>query len=439
MKYFLRVILVLALAVAVVFGVYTYTDSKNRNNPNANTNLTTVTKQPVTEKGSDRVLLNSIDENGQRFDLYQRGSQTIVLHNGKKEFIFDDWSKFITLEKPEMHYRDYDSNHDDKDMELAIKVVSSTNVDTGEYIYDVYLLNFFTDENGEEQADLTVAGERDWKRVLENSINIELSQPSSCKKYVQVAMAYRWRDNGIQYNDDGVAESIYQQYSHALKDGKGGYLETDRWSFGQAEYEFADENNIQVNVEILVNYKDSDAVQNLGVLHFQMYLNKSNAFACRERTMGFKPNNAYKSLSPKKKARHNWKYTEINSDKSTIKGGDKVIDWLKYEFSYDSTVSKNTVSYADEETEIKNVSKLEFTKDGIKLYSKEGYSFSSAPISTGDYKIVINEGQSDSEYEVAYGAEIIEKKDYQILYIHFENDYPKRFYRTVSIYYNTQS
>lgn len=440
MKYFLRVVLVLAFAVALVFGVYTYTESKNKDlSSNGNSQLTTVTKQPATEKDSDRILLNSIDENGERFDLYQRGRQTIVLHNGKKEYIFDDWSKFITVEKPEMHYRDYDYDNKEKTMELAIKVVSSKNVETGECIYDIYLLNFFKDENGEEQVDLNVAGERDWKRVLENSINIELSQPSYCPKFVQVAMAYRWRADGIKYDDDGVAESLYQKYSHALRDGKGGYLKTSRWSFGQAEYSFDEENYIQVKVDVLVHYQDSDAVQNLGQLCLQMFLNKSNVFACREKTMHFEPNPAYRSLSPKNKTRIQWKYTETNTDKSDPSGNDKIIDWLKYKFSYDSTVDSNSVSYANLDTEIKNISKLEFTSKGIKLYAKKGCSFSSAPIQTGDFKVVINEGQGDDEYEIAYKAKISKQKDIEVLDIQFENDYPQRYYRTVTVYYNTQS
>lgn len=434
MKYFLRVLAVLIFAVAIVYGVYCYTDSQN-SDVSGNAHLTTVTKAPVTEKGSDRVLLNSLDSGDEHFELYQCGTDTILIHNGK-EYLYHDWSKYIMLEKPEMHYRDYDSNPDDN--ELVIRIVSSINDETGDYIYDFYLLNIFTDDKGEEQIDLVVASERAWRTILGDAIKMEVSQPSYCPKFVQISMTYKW-EKGITYNEDGIADTLYTAYAHAVKDGKGGYLETERWSFGQGAYDFTSDDEMKVNIDVVIHYKNSSVIQKIGKIRFELALNDQNDFACQAKTMSFTPYDEYKSLSPQYTSDKNWSYTEYNSDKSVSATGDKIIDWLKYSFEYDKTINEKTVSYSSEATEMRNIEKLVFTNNDIKLYAKEGYTFSKIPAETGAFKVVINEGYPKSCYEIAYKAKINEENGKQVLTITLEHSYPQKYFVNLTIYYNAES
>ncbi len=440
MKRFLNVLVAILLCITIVFISYCIADNKNKDVENGNANLTTVTKAPVTEKGSDRVLINTLEDGDDKFELYQRGTDNILVHNGK-EFEFYDWSKYITLEKPEMYYGNYDYNPDDK--ELVIRVVSSTNLETGGYIYDIYLLNIFEDKNGEEQMDLAVASEGTWRSILNNEIKAELSQPSYCDKFVQIAMTYAW-DKNITYNNDGIANSIYRNYAHALKDGKGGYLETDRWSYGQGYYFFDKEDqSIAVKIDVKVNYKGTDIVQNLGYIRCKLYVNDFNRFVVRPKSLNFKANDEYKSLKPTKKrtADKNWTYVENNTDQSISNIGDKNIDWIKYTFRYDPSMNEKAVSYNNNETEMKNVSKLVFDKDKIKLYAKSGYTFDKNAAETGDFKIVINEetAPSSKQYEISYKANITQEDGVEVLTIDFEHDYPQDFYQSLTIYYNTES
>lgn len=434
MKQFFKVLLAIAVCIAVVFCTYWYTESKNTNIENGNIESVTVTKRPVTEKGSDRIFLNSLEQEGQKFELYRCGTDTILVHNGK-EYVYYDWSKYITLEKPEMHYNDYDSNPDDK--ELAIKVVSSNNIETGGYLYDIYILNPFVDEKGEPQIDLFVASKSDWNNIFTKDMNIELSQPSFCPKFVQVAMTYRWKES-IKYDDNGMADCIYKAYSHALKDGKGGYLRTQRWALGQGVYSFTEDENLRVDVDVKLLYEGTNEVQELGALYYEVWVKENNSLGCRPRTMGFKANPEYKSLSPKHTAEKGWTYTETNRNQGPSRLGDTNIDTIKYTFDYDIDAQSKTVSYDNNETEMKNISKMEFTEKGIKLYAKDGYSFSKNPASTGDFKVVINEGEPGNEYEIAYKADVSKKDGNEVLYIEFEHDYPQSYYRTVSIYYNVE-
>lgn len=438
MRRLLNVLVAILLSITIVFISYCIADSKNKDVENGNANLTTVTKAAVTEKGSDRVLISTLEQDEEKFELYQRGTDNILVHNGK-EFEFHDWSRYITLEKPEMHYGNYDYNPDDK--ELVIKVVSSTNLETGGYIYDMYLLNIFEDKNGEEQMDLVVASERTWRSILNNEIKAELSQPSYCDKFVQIAMTYAWEKN-ITYNNDGIANSIYRNYAHALKDGKGGYLKTDRWSYGQGYYFFDKEDgSVAVKIDVKMFYEGSDQVQDLGYIRCKLYVNNYNRFVVKPKTLNFKANDKYRSMKPRKTADKNWTYIENNMDKSVSADGDKVIDWIKYTFSYDASINEKTVSYSNNETEMKNISKLVFDKDKIELYAKEGYTFDKKPVDVGDYKIVINETNADAkkQYEIAYSAKITEKDGVEVLTIKFEHDYPQDSYESLTVYYNTES
>lgn len=432
MKQFLRVLLAIVICIAIVFGTYWYTDSKNSNIENGNTDIVTVSKHPVTEKGSDRIFLNSLEQEGQKFELYRCGTDTILIHNGK-EYVYYDWSKYITLEKPEMHYNDYDSNPDDK--ELAIKIVSSRNVETGEYIYDIYILNPFTDENGEPQIDLFVASKTDWNNIFTKDMNIELSQPSFCPKFVQVAMTYRWKES-IKYDENGMADCIYKAYSHALKDGKGGYCKTQRWTFGQGAYTFTETENLRLEVDVKLIYDDTDEVQELGVLYYEVWLRDNNSLGCRPKTMGFKANPEYKSLNPKHTADKGWNYVETNTNQNPSTLGDTNIDQIKYKFDFSIDAESKSVSFDKNETEMKNISKMEFTEKGIKLYAKKGYAFSKLPANVGDFKVMINEDEPGNDYEIAYKASVSKQDDIEVLYIEFEHEYPKSYFHNVTIYYN---
>lgn len=427
MKYFLRIILVLVVAVGVVFGVYYYT---NGGLPDTDeVSLTTVTKPAATEKNSDRELLASLEDEG--FYLYKSSKKVILIHNDN-EFEYSNWSSMIDAEPPEMYYADFDS---DDEKELLIKAVGEENSSTGEYIYNLYLLNPGKDDDGNEIFTVSMASRSTWVNILDEYIVEELSQLKTSSKIAQFAMTNAGAS--IAYNKTtGIAENGHAGYFRALQDSDGKYMTVSKWSKGTGVYTITEDNKIEVDISIDVSYKESNAVQSAGNIHFELSLDKNNAFYPTEKSLLFLPADKYKVSDPKTADTSVWSYTENNSDKSNP-SGDLVIDWLKYTLKYDSTITTQTQSYAAQATDMKNISKLVITNSCIELTAKAGSTFDKDSAGKGEFSVIINEG-TDDEYDIAYTAAVSKKGNNEVLKITFDKSYPKKEIKSVSINYGAK-
>ena len=425
MKYFLRVLLVLVLAVAVVFGVYYYTNGNPFQHNTAE--LTTASQAPATEKNANRVLIASLPE--EDYYLY-KGTRGVVLTHGKNEYEFTDWSRLIDEEPPEMVLVDYDR---DKQKELLIKVVSEKNSTTGELTYDVYLLKEGKNEEGKTVYSVFPATKETWADILDRQIREEVGQLKSCKKTIQVSM--NAKSKTITYDaKTGVATDGYNGYACALqKDGS--YLTFSGWTKGKGEYSINNKKEICVKVEVNITYKEVPTVQTAGHIVFKLSF-RDGKFYVKNKSMNFTAADEYRVSDPRTAQTAPWSYGETNTDPRSD-FSDRVIDWIKYSTKYKSDVSEQSMSFAEEMTDIRGVRRVYVTNSYLELTAKDGFSFDTGARRRGEFSVVINRG-SDEQYDIAYTAKVTEINGTEVLRISFDKAYPQSEIHSIEINYGAK-
>ena len=422
MKYFLRILLVLVLSVAVIFGVFVYTNGNPFEKSSAQ--LTTASQPAATEKNANRVLIASIPD--EDYYLY-KGTKGVILVHGKKEYEFNNWSKLIDAEPPEMYLVNYDGNGVN---DILIKAVSSKNESTGELSYEVYLL---TEKSGLDGYNVFSATQATWTDILNNQVRVEIGQLKSCKKILQVSM--NSKDKTISYDSStGIAKNGFNGYARTLQNG-GTYMTFAGWSKGKGVYSINKKKEICISVEVNVNYKETKIVQTAGYINFKLDL-KDGEFIVKNKTMNFSPAEAYKVSDPRTASAVGWSYAENNTDRST-ESSDKIIDWIKYKPSYSADIFEQNLSLADEQTDVKNIRKIYITNSYVELTAKSGFSFDTGARKQGDYSVIINRS-SDAEYDIAYTAKIMEINGVQVLRISFDKSYPQSEIYSIEINYGAK-
>ena len=192
---------------------------------------------------------------------------------------------------------------------------------------------------------------------------------------------------------------------------------------------------ICVSISVNVNYKDVKTAQTLGAIDFKLDF-KDGKFFVKSRTMNFAAEKAYRASDPRTASTAAWSYTETNTDKSA-QSPDKVIDWLKYTTQYSADVSSQILSFSEEQTDIKNVSKIYITNSFVEITAKPGFTFAEQSRKNGDFSVVINKG-SDEEYDIAYTAKIVEVNGTEALRISFDKAYPQSEIHKIELNYGAK-
>ena len=425
MKYFLKVLFVLVLATAVVFGVYYYTNGNPFEHNTAQ--LTTASQAPATEKNSNRVLIASLPKDD--YYLY-KGTRGVVLTHGKNEYEFTNWSRLIDEEPPEMYLVDYDG---DKKKELLIKLVSEKNSTTGELAYDVYLLKEGKNDEGKTVYDVYPATKVTWGDILDRQIREEVGQLKSCKKIIQVSM--NAKNKSISYDaTTGVALDGFSGYACALQ-SDGNYLTFAGWTKGKGEYSINNKKEICIKVQVNINYKEVQTVQTAGYIFFKLSF-KDGEFYVKNRSMNFTPADKYRVSDPRTADKTPWSYGETNTDPRTDYS-DRVIDWIKYSTGYKSDINEQSLSYAEEFTDIRGVSRLYVTNTYVELTAKDGFSFDNGARKRGEYSVIINRG-TDYEYDIAYTSKLMQINGAEVLRITFDKAYPQSEIHSIEINYGAK-
>ena len=424
MKYFFSILLTLILAVAVVTGVYYYTNDRTLPGQTKDTFITTATKPAATEKYSARKLIASLDKQG--FRLYKSGSSVILEHKDN-EFTFDNWSKVIDEETPKMYYSDFDG---DGEKELVIRAVSGQDDSTGEYVYELYILN--PKKGKKEDYSVLLVSQDTWRTVLDDQVTEELSQLKSCRKVLQFAMDDK--SSPIKYNSKtGIAENAaYVGYAKALQDDNGKYMTLFGWTKSKGMFFIDDDNNIKVEVDCIANYDETHIVQNLGKVYFTLTITSDNKLTVKPKSMYFKANDKFKVSDPTDRAKKKWAFTRNNSFVPKDGG---TVNWAKYQIKIDKNTFTDTVDFANEETDIKYVKQIKLTQSDVLLIAADGYTFSSDPVEKGDFSVTVNKGAED-EYEISYTAKISD--DLTSVRITFDKSYAQKKVRTVDISYGSK-
>lgn len=424
MKYFLRIILVLMLAAATVMGMYYYTTG---NRPaflggNGEYQLTTVTKQPVTEKYAALTLLVTEGD----YSLYQSGDLIVLDHAGKR-YEFLGWSKDIDLEKPELLVLNLD---DDPEEELIVKGVAAFDEESNDYIYSVYILNSV--EDAAKGYEVAILNEAAWKNLASKYIISEITQLKSSQKFVQLAMVANTKGNALAYdNTTGIAVDAHTGYFRAMQDENGKYLTASVWNMGKGMYSVSDDGTVSVAIDVDVSYDDTTEVQQAGILQFNIELTSNVEYTISAKSILFTPNSSYLVADPKMTPAAAWNYTEnITADTPA-----KSINWIKHTLQYDAQAVTQTVDATNELGDLSGVQTLSMTEKGILLKARSGSTFSEVTANSPDFSVIINKG-TDKQMDIAYTCEVNETLD--TLTITFDQTYARDEIETVEINFGTK-
>lgn len=412
MKKFADIFLVFLLTACAVFVSYFMAEKAVKTDRSA-VALATVSKVAVTERGSDRKLL--VENNKKDYHFYKQDNNVILVHKGV-DYTFENWSRYIDVEKPELYFRKLDG---DKKDTIIIKLVDDIN-DDGSYVYGVYALTEIVRENGTIKYKVNAMTRSSTKQIVDEKVKIEISQSKECKKIGYAALCYSFQEMAYD-RKTGVPTGYYNPF-HTLQDESGNYLTISSWERGAAEYTVEDD-GIFVTFPINVKYKETSEVQQAGFVKCMLSITKdSKEVFIVNQTMSFKPNmeyGAYKYDYDNKEWQSVWK----NANKSA--GGDKVIDYIQY----DATVASEleTDDFSKNSSDLNKLGKIVVLQDGVKLYAKKGYKFSQKLVKRKEYSLLLtlNNVQSNN-YDVAYTAEISQSdKGAEILTIKFDQPYKR--------------
>ncbi|WP_178669210.1 hypothetical protein [uncultured Eubacterium sp.] len=411
MRKIARILLVVALAGCSMFASYFVAQSAVKSD-RSSAALATVTKAPVTEKNSDRILL--VEDKKADYHFYKQGKNVVLVHKNV-DYIFENWSPYIDIEKPELYMRQLD---EDKPLELIIKAVECVNED-GSYSYCIYVINEIVREDGTIKYSVNALTRGSTKQVVDEKVKIEISQSPLCKKMGYVAFCYI--NDAVDYDrDTGVPKSYYNAF-HIIQDENGNYPTLDGWERGVAEYT-VEQDGVFVTFPITIKYKDTSLVQQVGYVKCMIGVDQYSNTYIAPKTMSFKPNieyGAYRNGYDDKQWHSVWK----NSNKAT--GGDSVIDFVQAQLDVSSELE--TTDFSKSKSDLNKLAGIVVTQDEVMLYAKEGYTFSKDLVAGKEFSVPLErqvDGDNSYNYDVAYEASISKsKKGTEILTIKLDQPY----------------
>ena len=411
MRKIANILLVVMLAGCSVFASYFVAQSSVKSD-RSTVALATVTKAPVTEKNSDRVLL--VEDKKADYHFYKQGKNVVLVHKGN-DYIFENWSSYIDVEKPELYMRQLDG---DKPLELVIKAVECVNED-GSYSYCVYVINEIQREDGTIKYAVNAFTRGSTKQVVDEKVKIEISQSPLCKKMGYVAFCYV--NEAVDYDrDTGVPKSYYNAF-HIFQDENGNYPTLDGWERGVAEYT-VEEDGIFVTFPITIKYKETNLVQQAGYVKCMVAVDEYSKTYIAPRTMSFRPNLEYGAYNNKYDDTP-WQSVWKNSNKTT--GGDSVIDFVQAQLEVSSELE--TTDFSKSKNDLNKLAGIVVTQDEVMLYAKKGYTFSKDLVNSKEFSVPLEchvDGGNSYNYDVSYEASISKsKKGTEILTIKLDQPY----------------
>lgn len=411
MRKIARILLVVTLAGCSMFASYFVAQSAVKSD-RSSAALTTVTKAAVTEKNSDRILL--VEDKKADYHFYKQGKNVVLVHKGN-DYIFENWSPYIDIEKPELYMRQLD---EDKPLELIVKGVECVNED-GSYSYCVYVINEIVREDGTIKYSVNALTRGSTKQVVDEKVKIEISQSPLCKKMGYVAFCYI--NDAVDYDrDTGIPKSYYNAF-HIIQDENGNYPTLDGWERGVAEYT-VEQDGVFVTFPITIKYKDTSLIQQVGYVKCLIGVDEYSNTYIAPRTMSFKSNMEYGAYNNKYDDIE-WQSVWKNSNKAT--GGDSVIDFVQAQLDVSSELE--TTDFSKSKSDLNKLAGIVVTQDEVMLYAKEGYTFSKDLLDSKEFSVPLEhqvDGGNLYNYDVAYEASISKsKKGTEILTIKLDQPY----------------
>lgn len=415
MKKIIPLIAVLAaVIIAFVFSV-NYKNKKAEENHAApvSTTASADNKQKTNE------LIAENEESG--YKLYFDGSTATLVSKNDLKLEFNSWAKSIAIEKPELYYNDFDG---DGSKELIVKVIDGSNKVTGKtvYAYALYMVKPDT-KDGVESLSFTTARESNWKDVFNRAIRFEVTQ-LKITKFLQFAMNDASEE--ITYDEDtGITDNKYVSYALADSDTKRKYYTLEKYNRGLGVYNILEDGTITLDIQVLVNYKESDLNYHIGNIHTEMMIEDGN-FHVKPNTISFETLDEYKTTDPREVASKKWSYT-IDNRSAASSSSSKSISAVDASFTVSTTATNSQQQLAGEPSDIKNVERIIFSQNAVSLTPKEGFSIDKTQLEEGRFAVLINDGAED----ISYSAAIHDNT----LYIYFDKTYDSEKLGRVQIIY----
>lgn len=366
------------------------------------------------EKTGNRVLLAELPEDD--FQLYQDGGYTILVHGGQEKE-FNNWSRMIGDEKPQLYYTDFD---DDNNKELIIRALEGIDEKTGEKYYCVYILFITEDENGKYNYAVLFANRSTWYEIFNSALNYKTNQPTLNLKRIQFVM--QPKNLSISYDPNtGIVQDSRAWYIKSLSDGKNNYYTLKDWYLGPVVMDVdTEEKCLRIHMNLYLTYNETDKIQIGGLLNCGLSV-VDREFDVTNKSVNFVTHSEYRATGLLKLAEEDWKYTFTNAD--TAIPSSRNISSTSFKCSMPSgTTSENTV-FSGTSDEAKSISRIELTKNTIKLYAKRGCAFDQNTINNLKYSVTVKLGSVDAD--ITLSASVGEENGTSVLTFVLDKDYPQ--------------
>lgn len=364
-------------------------------------------------KSGKRVLLAELPE--QDFQLYQDGDYIILTHGGQ-ESEFDNWSRRIGDEEPQMYYLDFDG---DGTQELIIRALEGIDKDTEQKQYVIYVLFVHTDENGQYSYDIMSANSETWNSLFNDALKCETTQPVLNKKRIQYVM----QGTTLNINYDpvtGISSGTRAWYIKSLSDGKNNYYTLQSWYLGTPYIDVDTENNrISVRVNYYITYNETDEVQYGGIINGAIDIQNGD-FDIAKQSVTFTTAEQYRVTTLQSMADKDWTYTFNNDDKTLPSA--RTIKSTAFKCRVQSETNEHTI-FSGTNDETKAIERIVVTKNTMKLYAKSGCSFSPDPINALNYSVTVQVGGVNSD--ITLSSSVDNENGVSVLTFVLDKDYPQ--------------
>lgn len=401
------------LAVFICFSIYYAKVYKPAHTPEQ-TSAVYVANGMERKKTGNRILLAELAEDD--IHLYYDGGYTILVHEGR-ETEFDNWSKMIAEEKPELYYIDFNG---DKQKDILVRALEGTDEKTKEKYYCVYVITVTKDENENYKYEIFYANRSTWYSIFDQTLNRQTSQPIYNPKRIQFVM--NLTTSTISYDSTtGIANNSRAWYVKALSDGKNNYYTLKDWYIGTPILTVdTKEPCINVQANYYITYNETDEVQLGGKLNCGLSLTGRD-FKITNKSVKLIPAPEYTVTSLLKLADKDWNYTFKNT--APYSSSDKIIDNTTFKCTMQSTTPEESTIFSGDTEEAKALDRITLTKNSIKLYAKSGYRFSEDVINKLKYSVTVNVNGVNAD--ITLSASLNEENGTSVLTFVLDKDYPK--------------
>lgn len=412
----LRVITISAMCVvlAVLLTVLCYNHFTNyKPSLEQKSDMSNVYVPDNTKKKGSKVLLSEIKD--MKFQVYSAGDYVIVSYNGQ-EFEYEDWSKNIGKERPDLYYDDF--NGDDQ-KEFVIKALKEIDEKTKEHVYCLYVLSPVK-KDGKDDFSVQLVDRSEWYTTFTNAINIEMSQPAGAQNRVQFAM--NTSNEKISYDSKtGLITEGHGWFARALSDSTGKYYTFKGWEKGPGMF-VVDEQKKEINIEINIyaSYNEVSEKQKVGAIVCGVVANGNGQVSIRSKSLFFRPNPGYVVTNPTVVGEKPWSAT-VKNTASGAGRSDKMIDNLNISCDFSRVNTSTSAAFNNKYDNSVSVDKIVADNNTIKVYAKSGFTFAKSKITSRNYSAEIKLNGEDCD--VAFNATVENENGVSVLVFHLDKSY----------------